>query len=182
MFSQKGSGPTDLIEDTCRGLLGNCRDLLGDRDIDLGGITIAIPVLVTTAKLYTCLISAAGVDLDTGKIGDHVGQFESADLVRFTKTLVTHRSNPHDDDQTDLLAWARDRRRTVFIMNPSALERFFYAFRSFLPLSRRFPAAYRKPPLVEDPRVVKSRALLAEPSQGHWPISEANAPHALTRK
>ncbi len=118
------------LEKVCRELLAGCHDLLDNEEITHeGGFVPIVPVVITTAKLYTCKFDPRAI-LDTGKLGESDGQFASVDLVRFRKSLVTVRSNPYEPSKMVLENWAEDRERTVFILTPSALARFLTSFRS----------------------------------------------------
>lgn len=126
----KGS-PIQSLEALCRDLLAASHDLIADERISRDEFATAVPVVVTTAKLHTCLLSSKSISLDAGEIAAHAGEFTATDLVRFRKSLVTERSNSYDQTPMDLRHWVADRERTVFVMNPSGLERFLAGFRSF---------------------------------------------------
>jgi hypothetical protein len=127
--------PIGSLEAVCRDLLLGCHDLLADEEISHGGeYATIVPVVITTAKLYTCRFDPAGVPIETGKLDVSAGQFTTTDLVRFRKSLVTARSNSYDSSKMVLKDWGVDRERTVFIVVPSALQRFLAGFRSFLAL------------------------------------------------
>jgi len=94
-------------------------------------LPVIVPVVMTTAKLYTCQFDPAIVAPETGKLNESDGQFVETDFVRFRKSLVTVRSNSYNASKIFLEDWAADRVRTVFVLRPSALGKFLHGFRSF---------------------------------------------------
>jgi hypothetical protein len=114
-------------------------------------LPVVVPVVITTAKLYTCKLDPAVIPPDTGKLDVSDGQFAETDLVRFRKSLVTARSNSYSSSEMVLKNWAADRERTVFVLRPSALERFLGGFRSFLAITRDgAPEEFRTPPILKE--------------------------------
>jgi hypothetical protein len=126
----KGS-PVQSLEAVCRELLAGAHDLLAREEIAREEFATVIPVLITTAHLHTCALEPSDIALDTGELAPGQGGFETTTFVRFRKSLVTARSNSYESAPMDLRHWTADRERTVFVLNPSALGRFFAGFRSF---------------------------------------------------
>jgi hypothetical protein len=144
-------GATSLLEETCRKLLAGGRQLLADETVmhEVGYLPL-VPVVVTTAKLYVCQFDPTIVSLDTGKLDTSGGQFVQTNLVRFRKTFVTTKNNSYESSQMILENWVSDRERTVFVLNPSALERFLTGFRSFGPSGPTgVPNAFFNPPTLD---------------------------------
>ena len=102
-------------------------------------------------KLYTCKLDPAVIPPETGKLDISDGQFAETDFVRFRKSLVTVRSNSYSSSEMVLKNWAADRERTVFVLRPSALERFLGGFRSFWARTRDgAPEEFRTPPTLQE--------------------------------
>jgi hypothetical protein len=76
------------IELMCRQLLSGSRALLAYEEIGHGPLIVAVPVVITTAKLWLCGVKEADVDLQTGRIPEGRAGFESVQVVRFTKTFA----------------------------------------------------------------------------------------------
>ncbi len=124
--------PIGSLEAVCRELLSGCHSLLADEQITRRDeLSVVVPVVITTAKLYKCKFDPAVVALETGKLNVSDGQFVEVDFVRFRKSLVTARSNTYNSSGMVLKDWAADRERTVFVLTPSGLGRFLFGFRSF---------------------------------------------------
>jgi hypothetical protein len=138
--------PINSLEDVCSELLAGCHDLLANEEIRLGGHSaIILPVIVTNALLKVCRLDPEAVPLDTGKIDSDIGEFVDADFVRFRKSLVTRRSNSYDTSPMNLREWVGDSERTVFVVRPAALGRFFSRLRTF-PDSEEVPKEFSTPP------------------------------------
>jgi hypothetical protein len=123
---QKGT-PIGSLEAVCRELLSACHHLLADEEIThKGEVPVVVPVVITTAKLHICQFDPAVIAPETGKLNVSDGQYVEADFVRFRKSLVTERSRSESYISPDMVleSWAADRERTVFVLTPSALERF----------------------------------------------------------
>ena len=89
-----------------------------------------IPVIVTSAKLYTCKLNVASISLETGLPDEASTQFQQVEMVRFRKSLVNRRSNSYQTSPMVLSDWTADRERTVFVLTPSAIDQFFKGFGS----------------------------------------------------
>jgi len=112
---------------------------------------VVVPSVITTAKLYTCKLDPGVIPPETGKLDVSDGQFAETDFVRFRKSLVTARSNSYSSSEMVLKNWAADRERTVFVLRPSALERFLGGFRSFWARTRDgAPEEFRTPPTLQE--------------------------------
>jgi hypothetical protein len=143
--------PIGSLEAVCKNLIAGCHDLLNDEEITHEGeIAAVVPIVITTANLYTCKFNSASIPLDTGKLETSTGLFAPTDLVRFRKSFVIDRSNPYESSQMVLKDWAADRERTVFILRPSALQRFLSGFRSFGTLHGGAPKEFSDPPTIEE--------------------------------
>lgn len=126
----KGS-PVQSLEAVCKELLVGAHDLLAHEEIARDEFATVVPVLITTARLHTCAVEPSKIALDTGELAPDCGQFGTTTFVRFRKSFVASRSNSYESAPMVLRHWTADRERTVFVLNPSALERFFAGFRSF---------------------------------------------------
>lgn len=145
--------PIGSLESVCRDLLAGCHDLLANEEITHGKYAVAVPVVITTANLYTCRLDPAVIPLNTGKLGVSDGQFTEVNWVRFRKSLVTTRSNSYDSSEMVLKNWAADRERTVFVLTPSALETFLHGFREFSAMDNfhgGLPPELRNPPTLKE--------------------------------
>lgn len=141
--------PISSLEAVCGELLASCHALLElDDEIFLDQeFATMIPVIVTNANLYTCKFKPDQISLKTGELDIEHGEFESVDIIRFRKSLVNLPSNPYNAPRLTLSNWAADRERTVFLVSPSAIVRFFGGFRSFMSANfHGIPEEFRNPP------------------------------------
>ena len=76
-----------------------------------------VPVIVTTAKLYLCRYDPQDLHLEDGTLGS--ASFEPVPFVRFRKSLA-HSQSPYASI-VDIGAIARDKERSVLIVNPTEL-------------------------------------------------------------
>ena len=141
--------PIASLEAVCNEVLASCHDILDNeknihRDNDFAAM---VPVIVTNAKLYSCTFNPQQVIHRSGELDPNDGQFNCVDMVRFRKSLSNQGSNPYSNTPMDLSQWTAERDRTVFVVNPSALGRFFNGFRSFMPAGYQpAPAHFINPP------------------------------------
>lgn len=113
-----------LLERECATLLDACRALLDDEKT-IGestgrfGDLLAIPAIVTTAKLVVCTADPSEISLDTGKIEEP--EFVEVPMVRFRKSFSV-RFEPSALRQMETLRDANENReRTILVINAAAL-------------------------------------------------------------
>lgn len=94
-------------------------------------IELYIPVVVTTAKLVSCVFDPGAVSLADGQLRD--ARFTEEKLIRFRKTLTVDRSNQYDEGDESLEAWQGDRIRTVLIVNASTITDFLQSLQGIQP-------------------------------------------------
>ncbi len=143
------NNPIASLEAVCGELLASCHDLLKNDDEIFRDQQFAamIPVLVTNANLYVCKFKSDLISIKTGELDITDGEFTPIDMIRFRKSIVKAPSNPYYAPQMDLSKWAADRERTVFVLTPPAIPRFFNGFRSFTSTSfRGAPEEFLNPP------------------------------------
>jgi hypothetical protein len=132
------SGPSgrDAIEEAatqvCRGMNGVVT-LLNERS-DLFGITrnrTLLPVIFTTAKLYTCDLETDDVDLSTGKVPNETLKLKEQPFVYYQYHLspgIKHRVDPRNisDELSRLLA--SEYIRTIPIVTATGIKEFIRQF------------------------------------------------------
>lgn len=120
----RGTGENDrsLLERIAGGLIESLGPLaieeLGTLAwTDSDTVFLHMPVIVTTAALYLCRYDPQSISLEAGTLGG--ASFEPVPFVRFRKSLA-HAPTPYSSI-VDIGAIARDKERSVLIVNPKAL-------------------------------------------------------------
>lgn len=141
--------PIGSLESVCKDLLASCHNLLENEDELLlnNEYALMIPVIVTNAKLYTCKLNVDSISLETGLPAEASTEFKPVEMIRFRKSLVNRRSNSYQTSPMVLSDWTVDRERTVFVVSPPAIDRFFAGFRSLAPATfQGIPNEFLNPP------------------------------------
>jgi hypothetical protein len=82
-----------------------------------------MPVIVTSAKLFTCKFNAANVSLETGKVPDDAC-VEEVPFIRFRKTLWSHKASEQAEGLSTIRKLHLSRERTVWVVSGSSLNSF----------------------------------------------------------
>lgn len=110
--------PLRMLEDAARTLVLAAHSIAGLPSMDHEGDTWEpfVPIIVTTARLVVCGVSARPAGLDSGLLES--ASFQEVPFVRFRKSLVQYAADPGRDqeERVALEKWKEDRERTVFVV------------------------------------------------------------------
>lgn len=127
----KGGKSANLnLDGIASDLLESCEGLLGDWDYSLPGeLTAAIPIIVTNARLYTCVFDPGQIDLGSVDLPSAT-MFQSQAFVRFRKAF-RHSGGRFGRETTDtLMQVVEEGERTVFVVDSRHLVAFLAGLRA----------------------------------------------------
>lgn len=121
MFCVTGkTGTVKELETPCRNLLEQTTGLASMRG---SAIEVFIPIIVTTARLFSCRWQPDPASLADGKVG--IGaEFVEESVVRFRKSFVQEGRGGGAARVLDRRQWADDNARTVMIVQATKIVEF----------------------------------------------------------
>jgi hypothetical protein len=90
----------------------------------IGTNALYLPVIVTNARLYSCLFDPADVGMDSGKLSG--AKFTEEKMLRFRKNLITGFKD--EEKHRDLVEANRQKQRSIWVVNSSHLSEILAGF------------------------------------------------------